>query len=907
MKKVNQEVEDIYLMIAKWDESGRSHPLIYHLLETAAVAEALWEYGLSSGVKLSITVWMQTDEDNAIRLIVFWIALHDIGKATPSFQRLSQLTAILLKTMGFIFLDCGVNAKHHSLLSAWILEGFIDQLKIETLGNRRKLLYTIGGHHGKMITPRELNSMTYRTKNLGEGRWTDIQNLLFEKITEIINPPETIRLQKGEAVSNAFFSVLSGMMITADWIASNTDYFPYQDPGINLYDYYQQAKESACNALRKLGWIGWQPAGIPRSFQEVFPGISVPNTMQRSVINQLDALSDPFLMILEAPTGNGKTEAALYVADYWMQKEHLRGSYVAMPTQATSNQMFGRVRAYLESRYPEARINLQLVHGNAMISEDFQKMQLTAIADDEPDRLGSVHAMTWFTTKKLSLLAPFGVGTVDQTLLSVLHTRHFVLRLFGLYRKVLIFDEVHAYDVYMLDIFERLLAWLHAIGTSVIILSATLPSETRKSLLRAYNPEAKTEFTPVAYPRLSLNSKQKITVMNVGKPENRSVKLKFINNQPESIVKVLKTVLKDGGCAAIICNTVGRAQTVYRAIKDSGLFGDFPLLLFHARTPFCYREDREKAVLASYGKLSEQPLEPRRGIVVATQVIEQSLDLDFDFLISDLAPIDLLIQRIGRLQRHAQMKFPPLRPAALSTPTCIIAIPDQLIDELPVFEADSYVYDEVFLQRTFLVLRDRTNFTLPEQSDELIEAVYSENEFAGLTDVQLKKMRKLNNALKYKDEASSKKAQDGLIPDVNQGNIFIADEFDLEEDDPNIHPALQAKTRDTQPSVQLVCIIRLEDGRLAFLDEKTPCNIEKNPTGEQVVHALKSIVSISDRSVVGNFIGTQHKYWKKCAPLRYSYPVVFQSDGRQQYICQINPELRLILDQEYGITIEKGI
>ena len=176
---------------------------------------------------------------------------------------------------------------------------------------------------------------------------------MFDLIWYLFDPPGPARLAPGRAATNAFFDVLTGLFITADWIASNTEYFPYHAADLSPEEYLAEAGKLALSALKHMGWIGWQPEATWRTFHEIFLHIPAPNSVQQAVFDQFDSLRDPFLMILEAPTGSGKTEAALYIADRWMQQQKLHGCYVAMPTQATSNQMFERVCEYLAAAFSE--------------------------------------------------------------------------------------------------------------------------------------------------------------------------------------------------------------------------------------------------------------------------------------------------------------------------------------------------------------------------------------------------------------------------------------------------------------------------------------------------------------------------------------------------------------------------
>lgn len=214
----------------------------------------------------------------------------------------------------------------------------------------------------------------------------------------------------------------------------------------------------------------------------------------------------------------------------------------------------------------------------------------------------------------------------------MLQTRHFFVRLLGLSHKTIIFDEVHAYDTYMSTLFQRLLGWLHAVGASVVILSATLPATSRRQLLQAYAGVEDEEMPEVFYPTITWAMEDEVGVVPLETSARRTVGLEWIEREPESIVERLKEELSQGGCAAVICNTVGRTPEVYRALQDADIVPEGDLILFHARFPSAWRDRIEDDVLARFGKDADE--RPEKAIVVATQVIEQSLDLDVDVMVS---------------------------------------------------------------------------------------------------------------------------------------------------------------------------------------------------------------------------------------------------------------------------------
>jgi CRISPR-associated endonuclease/helicase Cas3 len=278
---------------------------------------------------------------------------------------------------------------------------------------------------------------------------------------------------------------------------------------------------------------------------------------------------------------------------------------------------------------------MPLAHGNAMFDSTQKEIQLNEVGDDEET---GVVAMSWFVERsKQTLLAPFGVGTVDQTLLSVLQTRHFFVRMLGLSHKVVIFDEVHAYDTYMSTLFERLLRWLNAIGTSVIMLSATLPTATRQKFVKAYTDQElqPDPDNPTPYPALTIaHTQQPPQTIPLIKPADITLQLNWLADHiPDAILDFLKIELAGGGCAAVICNTVKRAQDIFALLENARQQGSLDikkenLILFHARFPFAWRKPKEDEVLAKFGKPDEvqgdrRPQPHEKAIVVATQVIEQ--------------------------------------------------------------------------------------------------------------------------------------------------------------------------------------------------------------------------------------------------------------------------------------------
>ena len=651
-------IQSLWAKTSQVNESW--HPLLWHLIDSGMVARAMWDDYLAESLKKKFQRNLSLQAEEARNLIAFWCSLHDIGKAGPAFQRKSPRFIPVLQKLGLEFpLEHSTLHGYHGLASTWILKSYF----ASTISDRRfgnALAMTIGGHHGQFPSNGNVVETTYQFDHLGNDAWNDTRLSIIEILHDTFEVPAIMEIPAERSERNAFLMEIAGLITMVDWIASNEDYFPYTDHLMAISEYITKSSKQVASALNHIGFGGWSANGSAFEFKQLFPEYT-PNTLQQRFIDHTRGLQPPFLAILEAPTGSGKTESAFFLADRTIQLNHQAGFYIAMPSKATSNQMFRRTLAFLARRYPKDTLNVHLVHAAALLNDEFKKIRFTAIGQDQIAKSGHLTSAAWFLPRKKTLLAPFGIGTVDQTFQSVMRSKHFYLRMFGLSHKVVIFDEVHAYDVYMIEIFKRLLSWLRAVDTSVIILSATLPESSRIELIEAYQGD-QSHLSQKEFPRLTLVSPEGTKAYSLGKPENRMVQVDWLVD--ETIEQYCQVLLAEGGNIAIICNRVQRVQDLYERLIT--IFPAQEIIVFHSRFPYTCRADIENEVLEKYGKGSKN--RPERSIVIATQVIEQSLDLDFDAIISDLAPIDLMIQRIGRLHRHSLSSTPPKRPSRLRKP-----------------------------------------------------------------------------------------------------------------------------------------------------------------------------------------------------------------------------------------------
>ena len=586
--------------------------------------------------------------------VAFWAGAHDVGKISPAFQAKSDAARAALTGLGLTFPPL-LDDRPHGTVSAGVLWDLLAEATAWPAIPRplaRRVAVAVGGHHGVFPRPSEYDLPSSAT---GGRAWAEARREVLDLLAHALRLHDFPAARSPADGDHTVFLLLAGLTSVADWIGSASEFFPFAGVGVDLAAYPAVAAQRAGRALDALGWTGWAGDVPARTFIDLFPRCSPPRPLQQEAERQGERLTGPGLVLIESPMGEGKTEAALYLADRWTHAHGQRGVYVALPIQATSNQMFGRVRDFLAGRYPCDRVNLNLVHGGAVLSEPYQQMLALAAVYDRAGRdggaEGAVVAEGWFTPKKRGLLALFAVGTIDQALLSVLQTRHGFVQLFGLAGKTVVLDEVHAYDAYMSTLLERLLAWLSALGASVVLLSATLPRAKRRRLLAAYAGERVTA-DDCPYPRLLAVSGSRASVVHIPASPERHAAVAVRWQQPAGLATELRRALAGGGSAVVIRNTVVAAQETYLALRDGLREDGIEVSLFHARFLLGRRLEIEGDVLGCFGPPADNPRRPRAAVLIATQVVEQSLDLDFDLLVTDVAPIDLVLQRAGRLHRH---------------------------------------------------------------------------------------------------------------------------------------------------------------------------------------------------------------------------------------------------------------
>lgn len=891
---------DVFDVWGKFSDEGLVFkPLIYHMIDVGSVSHSLWCYSISPVVREEISRYLRTDERSTTLWMSYWAGLHDLGKATPAFQAKIPEAKSALASKGYKFKP---SEKPHGLMTAHLISKYFRKNQGLHLPPdlRKTISYSLGGHHG--IFPDDLLLSRVNSLDSGNGNWEQVQTMLIKSLADVIGIGSCEQPSPDQGIDGTFFTILSGLTSVADWIASSETFFNFDTDETNLWKYAHESREKARKIIENLKWNSQNRLSPNRSFGEMFPFITTPYPLQEEAINLAENLGRPGLVVIEAPMGEGKTESALFLAERWSSNLRQDGIYIALPTQATADQMFTRTLNYLRGSGRGA--NLALLHGHAVISQEYQQIRVHGEVPDEPGY--EVIAGEWFTHRKRGVLSPFGVGTIDQALLAVLPTKHFFVRLFGLAGKVVIIDEVHSYDLYMSTLLDRLLVWLKALGSSVIMLSATLPSGRRDSMLSTYNGGSFT-ICSQQYPRITwitgesagCSHFRSASIPTSGRP--KEIRLAWLKDEPDSIIQMVEENIAGGGNIAIICNTVVRAQSTYRFLREHISRDDVEIDLFHARYPYGQRKARQDKVLANFGKGERDPSVKR--VLVATQVIEQSLDLDFDLIISEIAPIDLILQRMGRLHRHHRKE----RPALLAIPTLYVVEPKLDPSGAPDYGLSKLVYSEHVLLRSQFFLQQMEHIQIPSDIESLVERVYGEAELIPPTEAWAIALQRSKKELKEAMAEKESKGMARVIPIPSYERPWDATQHLLREEDPDVHQNLQAQTRDSPPTISLVCLFENGEGLSLDPEGTEIIDLSSEPSYSLIPHLLDRSVAISDRGIVRFFKDRPTPAgWVRSSLLNHHKVAIFRKVfSSLDYICQCGVK-SLMLSEEVGVYMMDG-
>jgi CRISPR-associated helicase Cas3/CRISPR-associated endonuclease Cas3-HD len=827
-----------------------------------------------------------TDEKHEIARSVFrWLAsLHDLGKCAPGFQSLSSFHFGRVREV--LPLDGSPVHQGHQLLSAHLLHLFLT----EAGWSDESALWAanvVGGHHGVFPDPGAVDA--FRMPDvIGGPAWRTVQREIFDRMTRASGVPIGALARHVPPIGAQM--ACAGGVILADWLASNEQLFPYAN---GLPPEYTTASAGIAADYAKTMQLGevWRPRAAPDAeayFAERLD-IPTPRGTQRVAYDVALSMDGPGLMVVEAPTGEGKTEAALAAAEVMADRFGFNGLYFGLPTQATTNALFDRVLENWVDRMPQRpRPTVGLAHGKALQHDRFADLPLAGVGEDEAE---GATASQWMRGSKKALLCPIAVGTVDQLLFAGVSAPHVMLRHVALVNKVVVVDEVHAYDAHMSAILHRALAWLGAHRVPVVLLSATLPPAQRDALLAAYAPgtEAESAATP-GYPVISwvtapgpeTGEPAPIRHRTAEADPDRAVSLRVTcRDEPDNgavgVAADIAARTADGGCVLVVRNTVPRAQQTYDALRAHFDADEFTLA--HARFTADDRRRLDQSLVERFGppltpeegETVERPQRPQRHVVVATQVAEASLDVDFDLVVSDLAPIDHLLQRAGRLHRHRR---PGTRPAGLTAPELVvvghIGGEGDAPPAFPTFDDRPYLHH--FLLRTRAALARRPGaVSIPAAVPGLIASVYGDDDdlipegWKAAADTAALTMREAMENLRKTATGKLLAAPGGPDDEMALGEVMKEKSHQVEEE----AAGNALRVRVGPPSVEVVLLRRIDDTTAETVSYGDPVSLplDRTPTLDQRRAALGQVIRIPQKWVDGDRLirprGWRHAPWAR--------------------------------------------
>ena len=675
-----------------WAKTAPKKSLIDHMLETGIVTECLIDAdGMYRPVLSRLSEITGCDNNKLSAKIVFICAIHDIGKAHPIFQGRDAETLEILRRKNLNQASFDTRFRHEQYGA-----NIFDRLSAEDVDikNSDIISQIIRMHHQKEQKKNsDIDIIKIDDKEKAK-KWRHIQKEIYDYIKNVFHFDNLNLINKNISKSELFVvqNAILGIMITSDWIASNNYVFDNQ-PYKNIDEFLKSRKLQALKFLNNEGMIR-QQIPVMQDFKSAFGfnGRPVQNDVEKIVHK-----NDIKCMLIESDCGSGKTEAALYAAAVLGNRSGLSGIYMGLPTGVSAEAIQNRVDEFLTS------------HGMRNTKLYTSKSMLLREPDKKP---------IWTDISRQRLLTSSAVGTVDQVMTVARLARFESVRMNGLASKVLIIDEIHAYDTYMLAVIRGLLMICGELGVPVIMLSATLPISTKKGLLGVVGNRDMELHN--GYPMISYVTKDGDVyeqVSNQYMPDKKiSCELLPILNDNDKIARYAVDAVKDGGCECVIMNTVADAICVYDKIKKSKK-SDCKIILYHSRMTINARDETSREILTMCGK--DRTKRPERVIIVGTQVLEQSLDIDVDYMITTICPIDLLFQRIGRYHRHGDAGT--IRERVVVANTVQVLIPS----DLSSYGGTEYVYEKCYLDATINAIQEHNGHLLiPSGMPDMINYVY---------------------------------------------------------------------------------------------------------------------------------------------------------------------------------------
>ncbi len=923
------------------------YPAIYHMIDVALVAEAIIDQLSEQERELVCSPFI--DNEDPVAILICLIALHDIGKITPGFQqKLAGRVTLPFDTEAYPINDYSGYESSHSKSGVCILSRYLKS-KVPTLGGIAakkvtvSLASAVASHHGTILWNKSYAGKPI--KSHGAENWIDLQIKACDWVSQFFDVDwQKVNIDNSK-VTKEWFVYCAGLCSVADWIGSDDEKFDYID------DYYSELTNRKRGAQALVTKLSLKCANLssyesnknqPISFDSRF-GFK-PNALQ-TFIGAISKQSQPSkLTVIETPMGSGKTEGALYLAESLIRYHGYQGLYIAMPSQATANQLFTRTSNFVD-KLPDktGKIQSHLLHSNAELNDDYQEIRAASVdfgQGRQGGKYNDIVANQWFVGRKKKLLSSFAVGTIDQAVMSGLKLDHFFVRLFSLSGRVLCVDECHAIDSFQLRQLCNLLGWAGLLNIPVILLSATLPESMRLQLCQAYMGDKSLTLASKPYPRVTyVNENNQVKTESLleqfkqetaDKNKSYNIELRptaqqfIIHNMADDALTMLTKA--QGGVITCLVNTVNHAQALTRLVKkklvemESSV--EVEVITFHARYPIRQRLEIEEKIVELLGPNNSErekhnpnrPTNNKAVILIGTSVLEQSLNYCSDVFLTELAPMDLILQRLGRLHRHSVNDY--VRPELFKQAKAYVYLPEgELTEENQetwLDKGSAFIYAKSILVKTVEVLRNKANeqqqlsVSLPEHIDGFVNDVYEEEidwqNIGQEANLIAEDWQFLDN---YENKTKSSIASgmlfnvntewDKLLAYANDGN-----QSDREE---------TVSTRLAAPSITLVFFKQNAQGFWTTCVDNFVVNLTKGNNQETIKHLKQSAINISHIQWQQHFSAEnyqceywqqdtkQKQIWQKSSLLFGCVPVCL--DANNQYSAEGIG--KLTLDQGLGL------
>lgn len=645
--------------------NGTGYPLVRHLLDVSVLAEAFFVHALSPHQKAFIADGLGVTEEQARDLVAYLAGIHDIGKASPHWQSKVLNTNVATSDIAKP-VDAAVSDHFHEYASAqYVAEKYahVDRPV------RENLAAVLMGHHGVFPErrfcqyPSDPYDTLYRSSRAAL-LWHNDQKAIDADILAALGMTDPVFALR--QMTPEVSVLITGIIIVTDWIASTEAFLDTHRRDIEGDTYAQQVsrlRERAPAILEEHGHtpVRWAPASWDALYD------FSPNEMQKSLLGHASACTPQELgglYLLSAPMGEGKTAAALALAHSIVERTERKGIWVTLPTQATADSLFYEAVVPVANRMTaDERMLVSLRHGGTLPQEQADK--LWSIEQQEPGTApltnGSLAKM------RQSGFAHVAVSTLDQILRVGVALKHNMMWWLALSGKVLIIDEIHDYDEYTERLIGSLLAWCRALDVPVILMSATLDAARQERYASAYLGSASGPVNLGLVDWVHFRNGMMHRSQNLPQPDYTKVAFQTSYHKVPSgslATSMSAAALRyaaQGASVLVSQHTVKDAVKMFEMLKRTSAV---PVLLLHSRlSKRRKREVLEQLLSKHVGK--QERSERQQVILVATQVVQQSMDVDFDVLLTPVCPVPDLFQRAGRVHRHARTNRTPafhLRP-----------------------------------------------------------------------------------------------------------------------------------------------------------------------------------------------------------------------------------------------------